>query len=77
MNFNLLQAFRHEVYESFRASRDALFNLSDALLGEIQAHFQVELSLSPYFTRKWPSIYEALQKGQVGSDCTLTLKASF
>jgi hypothetical protein len=42
-----------------------LFNLGDALLTESQAHSVLELSLSPHFERKWPSLYEALQTGQL------------
>lgn len=65
MNFNILHQFRQQMYQCLSASRDALFNLSDALLCETQAHSLVELSLSPHFTRQWPSIYQALQKGRV------------
>src|SRR4051812_447668 len=65
MNFNILQQFRHELYTCFGLGRDALFNLADALLTETQAHSLIELSLSPYFERKWPSIYEALQLGNL------------
>jgi hypothetical protein len=42
-----------------------LFNLADALLTETQAHSVLELTLSPCFERKWYSLYEALQLGQV------------
>lgn len=65
MNLNILQQFRHELYACFGLGRDALFNLADALLTETQAQSLVELSLSPYFQRKWPSIYEALQLGKL------------
>src|SRR4051812_19077983 len=65
MNFNILQAFRQDLYKCFSHSRDGLFNLADALLTETQAHSLIELSLSPLFERKWPSIYEALQTGKL------------
>ena len=44
---------------------DALFNLADALLCETQAQSLPELSLSPYFERQWPSVYEALEDGRI------------
>src|SRR5438132_4526842 len=64
MNFNILQQFRQALYECFSHSRDALFNLADALLTEAQAQSVIELTLSPLFERKWPSLYEALQTGK-------------
>jgi len=65
MNLNTINEFRHEIYDCFNYARDALFNLADALLTESQAHSVVELTLSPLFERKWPSLYEALQMGQL------------
>lgn len=65
MNLNTLNEFRHEIYDCFNYGSDALFNLADALLTESQAHSVVELTLSPCFERKWPSLYEALQMGQL------------
>ncbi len=65
MNFNTLSHFRQELYACFSHSRDALFNLADALLTETAAQSLIELSLSPFFERQWPSIYEALQTGSL------------
>ncbi len=65
MDFNILQQFRQQLYGCFEQSRDALFNLADALLSETQAHSVIELSLSPHFQRKWPSLYAALQLGKL------------
>lgn len=65
MNFNILQQFRQELYGCFTQSRDALFNLADALLTETTAHSVIELTLSPCFERKWPSLYAALQLGKL------------
>jgi hypothetical protein len=65
MNLNTLKEFRQEFYRCMPKARDALFNLSDALLTFPQAHSFAELSLSPSFTRKWPSLYSALQDGQM------------
>lgn len=63
MNLSTLRAFRHEVYQSFKQARDALFNLADALASEDRAQSLPELSLSPFFERKWSSTYEALEDG--------------
>jgi len=65
MNLNTLKAFRHEVYSSMKQAQDALFNLLDALVSEDRAQSLPELSLSPHFQRKWPSIYEALEDGRI------------
>lgn len=42
---------------------NALFNTVDALLTEDQARSFPELSLSPCFERRWPSLYEAFEDG--------------
>src|SRR5437763_13718659 len=65
MNFNIFQEFRNDLYACFGQNRDALFNLADALLSETTAHSVIELTLSPLFERKWPSLYAALQHGKV------------
>jgi hypothetical protein len=46
-----------------KQAQDALFNLVDALASEDRARSLPELSLSPFFERKWSSIYEALEDG--------------
>lgn len=65
MNLNTLRAFRHEVYASFTRAKDALFNTVDALLTEPTAQSFAELSLSPCFERRWPSLYEAFEDGRI------------
>ena len=65
MNLNTLKEFRHAVYECFPRAGDALFNTLDALLTEDRARSFPELSLSPAFERKWPSLYEAFEDGLV------------
>ncbi len=65
MNLNTLQGFRHEVYSCFDRAADALFNTVDALLTETQAHSFPELSLSPWFERRWCRLYEAFEDGQI------------
>jgi DDE superfamily endonuclease len=65
MNDTTWQQFRQEIYAALKRGADALFNLADALLAESQAQSLVELSLSPFFERKWSSVYEALEDGQL------------
>jgi hypothetical protein len=68
MNVNTLREFRHAVYGSFKRAKDALFNLVDALSSETVAHSFPELSQSPFFERKWGSLYEALEDGKISAD---------
>jgi hypothetical protein len=65
VNFNILKQVRQHLYASFERGADALFNLADALLCESQAQSLPELSLSPFFERQWPSVYEALEDGRI------------
>jgi hypothetical protein len=60
MNLNTLIQVRHQTWQSFSRAADALFELADALTCESAARSLPELSLSPHFRRKWPSIYAAL-----------------
>ena len=68
MNLNTLQHFRHEVYGCFTRASDALFNTVDALLTETQAQSFPELSLSPWFERRWCSLYEAFEDGRIDQE---------
>lgn len=65
MNLNTLKQLRHQVYQCYERSADALFELSDALSSEATARSLPELSLSPLFRRTWASVYEALEDGQI------------
>ena len=65
MNFTILKHIRKPLYERFERGADALFHLGDALLCESQAQSLPELSLSPFFERQWPSVYEALEDGRI------------
>jgi hypothetical protein len=57
-------------------SPDTLFELCEALLTEVSAHSLPELSLS-FFTRRWHSIYKALQRGLLDQDEMWTLFCNF
>ena len=65
MDITTLSQIREEIYRSFDRARDALFNTVDALIAETQAKSFAELSLSPFFVRKWPSLYEAFEDGRI------------
>lgn len=65
MNLNTVKDFRHAIYGCFQRAGDALFNSVDALLTEDRAHSFPELSLSPHFERRWPSLYEAFEDGRI------------
>jgi hypothetical protein len=68
MNLNTMQDFRHAVYGCFERAADALFNTADALLTETQAQSFPELSLSRCFQRRWSSLYEAFEDGQIDQE---------
>src|SRR5579875_3400800 len=65
MNLNTLNAFRQQVSESFEQAADARFNAVDALSSEAAARSFPELSLSPFFVRKWPSLSGAFEDGKI------------
>lgn len=68
MNLNILNEFRHEVYNCLTRAAGALFNTVDALVTETTARSFVELSLSPFFERRWPSLYEAFEDGRIDGE---------
>src|SRR2546421_99397 len=68
MNLNTLNEFRHAVRGCFKQAGDALFNTVDALSSETAAHSFPELSLSPLFPRRWPSLYEAFEDGKIDAE---------
>jgi hypothetical protein len=61
MKFDKLQEFRQVAYQHLGKAQDATFELTDAILTTRNAYSLADLSLSQFFRRKWPSIYEALQ----------------
>lgn len=65
MDCTTMKQFRHAIYGCFGYAKDALFNTVDALLTEDRARSFIELSLSPRFERRWPSLYEGLEDGTI------------
>ena len=65
MKNSTLFAYRTEMYACLQRAGDALMNLNDALLTDTAAHSFVELTLSPFFEREWPSAYAACKDGLI------------
>jgi hypothetical protein len=63
-HFNKLIQFRQAGYGLLGPARDALFELSDAVIQMPHLQSFVELSCAPVFRRKWSSTYEGLQDGR-------------
>jgi hypothetical protein len=63
--FTRLLDFRTQLYGCFVKAGDALFNIIDALLSETASRSLAELSLSPFCTRGWGSIYQGLQQAEI------------
>ena len=62
--FNKLIEFRQTVYDhGLTRTKDAQFELVDALLLSPPIRSFPELSLSPAFRRQWPSVYAAVEDG--------------
>ncbi len=75
-NINKLIAFRQEVYSRvFVTRRDALFNTLDALLGGGTFSSFAWLSQEERFQRKWPSLYAAVEDGQIDTEAMRSLLA--
>jgi hypothetical protein len=63
---NKLIEFRQAVYQhGILARRDALFDLLDALTYEGPVSSFAMLSQSKQFQRKWPSLYAAVEDGEI------------
>lgn len=78
---NKLASFRQALYKCFTRAADALFELLDALLCSPSLPSFPELSCAPVFRRQWPSVYEALQDGELDREqmlkhCVEVLPAS-
>jgi hypothetical protein len=63
-DFNKLITFRQAAYDLLGNGKDALFELSDAVMQMQTIQSFAELSCAPIFRRKWSSVYEALQDGR-------------
>jgi len=67
-DINKLIEFRQAIYaHALLARRDALFDLMDALICEGPVSSFAMLSQSSRFQRKWPSLYAAVEDGELDS----------
>jgi hypothetical protein len=65
-NINKLIEFRQAIYENgMLTRRDAMFDLLDALISEGPVSSFAMLSQSSRFQRKWPSLYAAVEDGEL------------
>jgi hypothetical protein len=65
MDCTTLQAYRSDVYATFKRAGGALFNTVDALITETETKSFPALTQSPCFERRWHSLYEAFQDGRI------------
>lgn len=72
-DYSTLADFRNELYLCFGNGKDALMNTCDALLCGTGIHSFPELSLSPFFGRRWPSLYEAFDDAEIDREALLRL----
>jgi len=63
------------MYHLFNRRRDALFDLTDALLTTGTVLSPAHLSLAASFQRSWGSVYDALVEGQIDGKAVETLLA--
>ena len=77
MDFSTLAEFRRNTYACFDRAADALMNVADALLTETPARSLAELSLSPFFERRWSSLYEAFQDAKIDRTALQKLFAEY
>jgi len=64
-DYSTLADFRNRLYHCFGNGKDALMDACDALLCGTSFCSFPELSLSLFFRRKWPSLYEAFDDAQI------------
>lgn len=60
--FNELRKFRQQAYELFFKRRDSFFEVMDAIVQTPNASSFAQLSLSSACTRKWHSLYKAIEE---------------
>lgn len=64
-HLNTLKAFRQAAYQGWGNARDALWELSDAVLVTPAPPSFAHLSLAPVFRRRWPSVYVTFERWNV------------
>lgn len=59
--YNRYTRFRQDTYQLLGNAKDATFDLMDSIMTTRNAYCLGDLSLSPFFRRKWHSTYESLE----------------
>ena len=77
LSFEPLLTFRQQMYLLFTRRRDALFDLTDALLTTGPTLSPAHLSLAASFQRGWGSVYDALVAGRIDSKGVEALLAEY
>jgi hypothetical protein len=74
--YDALHAFRHLLYDCLHRRDDALFELTDAILGaDAAVPSPVHLSLEASHRRGWGSLYAALDRGRIDAEALRRLLA--
>lgn len=68
-----LRQLRRGVYQVFGASRDAAFEVIDAIASSPHARSAVEVSDSPLMRRKYASVYKSLERTRIDEDSLRSL----
>ena len=66
--YSKIKLFRSDTYQMLVKARDATFELMDSIMTTPHANSVAEFSLSPLFTRKWHSTYEAIQDSRLSTN---------
>ena len=63
--YEVVRQFRQAVYQVLGPSRDAAFEIMDAIADSPQARSAVEVSLSPLMQRRFSSVYKGLERSRL------------
>lgn len=77
MDITTLKQYRDDLYHCFTSRRDALFEVTDALLSYPIARSFVELSEAECVRRKWSSLYQAMDEGRIGEQKLIEVWARY
>jgi len=71
-----LRQFREAVYQRLAPSRDAAFEIIDAIAASRDARSAVEVSLSPTMERKFSSVYKGVARTRIAEQEMIPLLVS-
>lgn len=73
LNLQVLRQFREQVYQLLHPSRDAAFEIMDAITHSPGARSAVEVSLAPGMQRKFSSVHKGLARTRVDTSALRSL----